>query len=219
MAKSPVQKYDAYPNLIDRTVRVIKPPIDRLVELPVIGNTMLGTRNVIAKQVFKLLRFRKRELNFYVLSTGCCGTRFFVRILDTATNATVLHQPSPHLTSEMNRIVSIYSRSAAEYQDLTVSDWPELELKLLMAGMVRSPVYGETLNTIYPSAYLLHKYFGPERVRFIHLVRNPLACCRSIMQVERDDGGMAFQHIEHRNLFMVRIQRKKQPIFGLASTK
>jgi len=51
--------------------------------------------------------------------------------------------------------------------------------------MAEKPVYGDTLNHMFPYGYMLYNYFGSGRVRLIHLVRDPVTCCRSIIKSER----------------------------------
>ena len=130
------------------------------------------------------------KLSFYVLSTGRVGTRFLHHALDAANNSTVLHQPGPDLKeTAVRQVVSTYYRDKQAFQALELSDFPALEEKMLRHMAVPSEVYGDSLNHMFPFGYLLYKHFGPERIRLIHLVRNPVDACRSVLKAERDDSG------------------------------
>jgi len=156
---------------------------------PVMENHTL--RNLKARVSRMFLRSRtypERKLNFYFLSTGRVGTRFFSRALDTATNARVLHQPGPQLKETVVRdVVSTYVNNPARFAGLSVHDYPRLEEKILKQMTLPFDVYGDTLNHMFPFGLMLYKYFGPERLRLIHLIRHPVTCGRSTLMVERDD--------------------------------
>ena len=135
-------------------------------------------------------KFPGRKLNFYFLSTGRVGTRFFARVLDTAKNARVFHQPGPQLKkTAVQDVVSTYMRDIENFKKLTVSDFPQLEEKILRQLAIPVPVYGDTLNHMFPFGYMLYKYFGPKRVRLVHLIRHPVPCGRSTIVAEKDWGS------------------------------
>jgi len=139
--------------------------------------------------ILKSKRYKNRKLNFYFLSTGRCGTRFFSQVLRTATNAYVRHQPGPQLRKVGWNIVSIYVQNKDKFKALTVDDYPLLKEKLFRQLTVPFEIYGDTLNHMYPFGYMLYKYLGPKRLRLVHLIRNPVDCGQSILKSERDDTG------------------------------
>ena len=44
-------------------------------------------------------------INFYFLSSGCCGTRFYHHVLRLASNAEVWHQPGHEDIAEIERLM------------------------------------------------------------------------------------------------------------------
>lgn len=131
-----------------------------------------------------------RRMNFYFLSTGRVGTRFFAKVLGTAPNAYVRHQPSPQLKhSVVREVVSCFVNDPRRYESLSLADFPRLEEKIMRQLSFPFEVYGDTLNHMFPFGLMLYKYFGPEKLRLIHLIRHPVGCGRSILKSERDDDG------------------------------
>lgn len=149
-------------------------------------------RRLKARTHIPVLRRRTHDgriLNFYVLSTGRTGTRFLSRVLGTATNAAVHHQPSPQLKDTVVReVVGTWAASREAFWDLRVEDFPLLEEKILGQLAIPAPIYGDTLNHMFPFGHMLYRYLGRERIRLIHLVRHPVPCCRSILVAEKDFG-------------------------------
>lgn len=128
-------------------------------------------------------------LDFHVLSTGRVGTRFLAHVLATATNATVRHQPGPRLHDTVgDKLVRVFTSEPERFWRLRVEDFPLLERKILLQGTIPAEVYGDTLNHMFPYGHMLYRYFGRDRIRLLHLVRNPIACCRSIVVSEKDFG-------------------------------
>ncbi len=147
---------------------------------------------VFEKTASKTGKHEARKLNFYFLSTGRCGTRFFSRVLETATNAIVFHQPQPYLADTMRAVVLHYVNNREQFGQLRVNEFPQLEEKLELQSTYPKEVYGDTLNSMFPFGHLLYEYFGAEKLRLIHLIRNPVDCGRSILKVERAEGGTNF---------------------------
>lgn len=134
--------------------------------------------------------FPGREINFYFLSTGRVGTRFFSKVLGTATNATVLHQPSPSLKETVVRdVVRTFHLDPDAFWRLRIEDFLALEEKVLRQMTYGTAVYGDTLNHMFPFGHMLYRHFGRDRVRLVHLIRNPVDCGRSTLKAERDDTG------------------------------
>lgn len=148
---------------------------------------VLKARVVVPGLRLRATRLHKRH--FYFLSTGRVGTRFFSHVLGAADNATVYHQPAPQLMEEGRKLVEAYTRDEEGYRDLSVRMFPRLEAKVLRQSLLPGAVYGDTLNHMYPFGLMLYRHLGPERLRLVHLVRNPVACGRSTLKAERDDTG------------------------------
>lgn len=140
------------------------------------------------------LRSRSKR-HFYFLSTGRVGTLFFSRALDLATNGQVYHQPKPKLLDEMSRVVETFVASEDRFRALRVEQFPHLERQILRQRSLAGDVYGDTLNTMFPFGLMLHDYLGPDRLRLVHLIRDPRSCGRSILKAERDDFGYGRFHI------------------------
>lgn len=149
-------------------------------------------RRLRARARIPMLRGRAHEgrrLNFYVLSTGRVGTRFLSHVLATADNATVYHQPGPQLKDTVvPEVVRAYASDIEAFRELRVEDFPLLEAKVREQLVIPSAVYGDTLNHMFPFGHMLHRFLGADRVRLIHLIRNPITCCRSILVSEKDWG-------------------------------
>ena len=152
----------------------------------------LKRSRTIERMALKRYAYKDRELNFYFLSTGHCGTKFYAQVLATATNAVVYHEPPPGLPDVMRAVVARYVADRNEFDKLRISDFRKLEDKLLWQAMIPSAVYGDTLNNMFAYGYMYYKYFGREKLRLVHLIRNPIACGRSILKVERENGGSNF---------------------------
>lgn len=126
-------------------------------------------------------------MNFYFLSTGRCGTRFFSQVLDTASNAVVFHQPKPRMVKEGFNVISKYVKDKELFKSLDVSNYSALEKKLhIRSKYSNKEVYGETLSHMFPFGYMLYKQLD-SKVRLVHLIRDPVTCGRSILKAER--GG------------------------------
>ena len=135
-------------------------------------------------------QYPERKINFYFLSTGRVGTRFFSKVFGSATNATIFHQPEPSLKESVVRdVVSKYMVDKKQFQRVNIGDYSVLEEKILQQMQYPAEVYGDTLNHMFPFGFMLYKYLGPERLRLVHLIRDPVSCGRSILKSERDDTG------------------------------
>lgn len=172
-----------------------------------IGRPMVNARILAKKVVYSnvirypysrivIPRLKRRipanhKRNFYFLSTGRVGTRFISRILGVAANAQVRHQPAPDFKETIVRdVVAIYMHDKEAFARLKIEDFPALEEKVLRQMSTGKEVYGDSLNHMFPFGYMLYKYLRPENLRLIHLVRDPVACGRSILISERDDEGI-----------------------------
>jgi len=109
----------------------------------------------------------ERPINFYFLSTGFCGTRFYHHALRAATNAEVWHQPGhediAEITDEMERR---FDRSPEVFRQSDISEFPRLARRI--GKRLSLPwVYGDTLNWMRGVGWMLYKNVGPERLRLV----------------------------------------------------
>ncbi len=77
----------------------------------------------LKKKIGSIKPFSGRKLNFYFLSTGRCGTRFYARLLDLANNAIVFHEPTPHLMKEAHAASDLYKQDFAAFARLNIKDF------------------------------------------------------------------------------------------------
>lgn len=159
------------------------------------GVSGLGERIAMELGIFTRKPYEGRALNFYSLSSGRCGTKFLYRVLSLATNATVFHSPTPHLRYEVQKLVQIYKNDFEKFRRLNTSSFRRVQLMLRHQSTYTSEVYGNTMFTSYALGLLLYKHFGNERIRLLHLIRNPIDCCSSILRAEREDGGVGFRFL------------------------
>jgi hypothetical protein len=140
---------------------------------------------------------------FFVLSTGRCGTRYVTNLLNAAPNATVLHQPPPGCERINPIAYETFLENPQRYLHLRVEDFDLLLKHAQVYTSVATPVYGDCYNSIYPFAIALFHYFQNRGVdvKFIHLVRNPVACASSILRAEGPFG------IGERKDFKTRAER------------
>ncbi len=133
-----------------------------------------------------------RKINFYFLSTGRCGSRLLARVFDLADNAIVFHEPTPHLLKEAFEVSNLYKNQYSLFLNLNIAQFPKLLKKVEESLSFKFEIYGDTLNTMYPFGLMLYHYLGPERLRLVHLIRNPVDCCSSILGMERKWQGVGF---------------------------
>jgi len=140
---------------------------------------------------------------FFVLSTGRCGTRYVSNLLNTATNATVLHQPHPGCERINPIAYETFLENPQRYLHMGVEDFVRLSGHADIYTTVTTPVFGDCYNSIYPFGIALFNHFlglGMD-VKFIHLVRNPVDCASSILRAEGPFG------IGERKDFKTRAER------------
>jgi len=137
--------------------------------------------------------YRRRQIDFYFLSTGRCGTKFFKNVLNTAPNAIVEHQPPPHVLSDARRAVAMYHNSKDDFIKSNLRIYPIVYKKMLINKAHKTRIYGETYNTLFPFAYQIYRFCGADRLRLVHLVREPVACASSILRRERPSAGKGFK--------------------------
>ncbi len=140
---------------------------------------------------------------FFVLSTGRCGTRYISNLLDVASYATVLHQPQPGCERINPIAYEWFLENRRRYLDMRVEDFPLLQQHAEIYKTVTTPVCGDCYNSMYPFGIALFNYFqklGMD-IKFIHLVRNPVACVSSILRAEGPFG------IGERKDFKIRAEK------------
>ena len=119
--------------------------------------------------------------NFYFLSTGYSGTRFYHHVLRLASNAEVWHQPGHEdICDIVDLMEKRFTDDPKSCLDADLTEFPSVRRRI--DKRLSLPwVYGDTLNWMRGLAYMLHKYIGPDRLRLVQLIRHPLATCRSIL--------------------------------------
>jgi hypothetical protein len=130
--------------------------------------------------VLRLLQQMNHDpINFYFLSTGYCGTRFYHHALGPATNAEVWHQPGhEEIVDIVNLMEERFEKDPASFLSTKITEFPSL-MRRIDKRLALPWVYGDTLNWMRALGYMLYKYIGPERMRLVQLVRHPVATCRS----------------------------------------
>jgi len=123
----------------------------------------------------------KQPINFYFLSSGYCGTRFYHHLLRSATNAEVWHQPGHDDITEITDLLEErFIRDPEAFINTTMDEFPRLRRRI--DRRLSLPwIYGDTLNWMRGLGLMLYRYIGPERLRLVELVRHPVAACRSMM--------------------------------------
>jgi len=139
----------------------------------------------------------------FVLSTGRCGTRYMASLLNAASNATVLHQPSPGCEKINPIAYEMFLENRRRYLCMRVDDFALLRRHAEVYRTVTTPVYGDCYNSIYPFGIALFNYFRDLGIdsKILHLVREPVACASSILRAEGPFG------IAERHNFGIRAAR------------
>jgi hypothetical protein len=157
------------------------------------------------KNFFKRFKLQRTPVKrvFFVLSTGRCGTRYVSNLFNAAPNATVLHQPQPGCERINPAAYELFLEDRQRYLKMEVEDFPLLLKHAEMYTTITSPVYGDCYNSIYPFGIALFEYFQKRGidVKFIHLVRDPVACASSILRAEGPFG------IGERKNFQIRAEK------------
>lgn len=152
------------------------------------GALAAGTEKKVAEAVKKLLdandhkdvsnaygryhRSNGPHKAFFVLSSGRCGTMTLSRLLDTATNAKVLHHPEPFLVEETLRA---YHNEI----DKRKTFW-QARAPFINKAWAKGFIHGETDHNMTPFCDSIAEDI-PE-AKFLVLVRNPWDFVRSGMR-------------------------------------
>jgi hypothetical protein len=120
-------------------------------------------------------------VNFYFLSSGFCGTRFYHHVLRLARNAEVWHQPGHEEISEITDMMERrFDLGHDRFLQSEIAEFPDVQRRI-DKRLALPWIYGDTLNWMRGLGYMLFKYIGPERLRLVQLVRHPVATCRSML--------------------------------------
>ena len=127
-------------------------------------------------------------INFYFLSSGFCGTRFYHNALRLATNAEVWHQPGHEEISEITELME--QRFEQDRRSILLSRLEAFPFvrRRIDKRLALPWVYGDTLNWMRGMGTMLYQYIGPERLRLVALVRHPTATGRSMLAHFRGDA-------------------------------
>lgn len=137
-----------------------------------------------------------RELDVYWLSTGRCGTHFVDRVLQTDSSGHSLHEGGAYLP-DVYRASAIWKDDPEAFWRLRLEDFAGAHAVVQENSRIPARVFNSFSNAMYPFGYMLHEAYERlglgRRVKTIHLVREPVASCRSNLKVEREEaGGIAF---------------------------
>jgi hypothetical protein len=127
---------------------------------------------------------------FFVLSTGRCGTKFISNLLNLSSDTTVYHEPKPGLEYKNPLGYALFLVDKENYNKLEVEDLTLLKMHAELYKTVNTPVFGDCYNSLYPFGFALFKYYSSLGIecKIIHLVRNPVECCSSILRMEGQAG-------------------------------
>lgn len=136
--------------------------------------------------------YPEREMDMYCLSTGRCGTHFLAHLVGASGQVDAIHDAGIHLpTAHAAAQEALAGGSVHVGKDLR--RYPYIAARLQYLGMRRSRRVAEFGHHMYPFAAALanhyERYFPNRELRLVHLVRHPTACCRSMLRVERYEGG------------------------------
>ncbi len=145
--------------------------------------------NVFHKATEKLYTNRVNKV-FFVLSTGRCGTRYMANLLNLAGNATVLHEPEPGCETINPIACAFFFSDIKRFNLMRVHNFDLLYRHTNIYKQIDTEVFGDCYNSIYPFAIPLYYFFKEKGIqaKFIHLVRNPIDCCSSILRSEGPNG-------------------------------
>ena len=155
-----------------------------------------GLRNQILTlrdAMLPVSRFPGRDFNIWWLSTGRCGTHFIRHCCKAAPDVEIGNGIG--LGNNLwNDVVDIYRTDRERFWNLKLEDYPLVKAKLNARNNHPSRVFTEIAHSLYPFAAMVHDYSRrcgrPDKL--VHLIRNPIDCCRSMLKAERRDGPQGF---------------------------
>jgi hypothetical protein len=159
-------------------------------------------RNVITSLSLKVpiwiykryLRSKKSPVTkvFFVLSTGRSGSRYLSKVLDLSSDATVEHEPPPGAETVNGNAYEAFLKNPKSIESINVYNHSLLKEHsyYYKYKQVKTPVFGDCHNSIYPYAIAYYNFFKEIGIstQFIHLLREPIATCSSILRAEGVHG-------------------------------
>lgn len=138
---------------------------------------------------FPVKDYTERKLDVYWLSTGRCGTHFLYNLLSQASNIHAIHDRGI-AKREVDRAARIWREDPQRFWSLRLEEFPAMLYKLRENSKFPVEVFTELIHITFPFGYMMYDYYhrayaGRRRLKLIHLVREPIACCRSSLKVER----------------------------------
>ena len=135
------------------------------------------------------------HINFYFLSSGFCGTRFYHHTLRLATNAEVWHQPGHEEISKITDLLEHrFADNPGSFLRSDLAEFPGVRRRI-DKRLALPWIYGDTLNWMRGLGYMLYRYIGPERLRLVALVRHPVATGRSMLAHYRGTAQGTFSDV------------------------
>lgn len=146
----------------------------------------------LRQQLIPIRQYPERELDVYFLSTGRCGTHFVHNVLDRTTSAYSVHDGGMML-KDVYRATELWHEKPQAYKAVSLEDFPWAYTKILRNSRYPARVYVELCHAMYPFGTMIWDYFrrcgDGRRAKIVHLVREPVGACRSMLKVERDEEG------------------------------
>ena len=128
----------------------------------------------------------------FIVSTGKSGSCFLANMLNLADNALILHEPGTMLPKDCVTAVRDHGEEKDKFYKSQLANYPEAMGKLEEIQRVeeqgRYQIYGQSHSNVYPFCYHLFKKYG-DRLSVIHLVRNPLDTCMSLVAYTHSGVG------------------------------
>jgi len=95
----------------------------------------------------------------------------------------------------MHHAAGLYFSDQASFRKLRVREHDLIWTRLVANGRFPSRVFTDLGHAVYPWAPAIYDYISDlpnRRVKFVHLLRHPVDTCRSMLKVERFEGGNGF---------------------------
>ena len=138
-------------------------------------------------------RYPGRDFNIWWLSTGRCGTHF-IRHCCKAAAGVEIGKGIGLGNNLWNDVIDIYRTDRDRFWNLKLEDYPLVKAKLNARNNYSSRVFTEIAHEIYPFSAMVYDYSRrcgrPDKL--VHLIRNPIDCCQSMLKAERRDGPQGF---------------------------
>ena len=157
------------------------------------GQAIRNQIGAVRDSHFPVSRYPGRDFNIWWLSTGRCGTHFIRHCCKAARGVEI--GKFVGLSNKLwNDVVDIYLTDPERFWNLKLEDYPVVKAKVNARNNHPSRVFTEIVHALYPFAAMIHDYSRrtgrPDKL--VHLIRNPVDCCRSMLKAERMDGPRGF---------------------------